>query len=97
MAIGRTFEESLQKALRMTHPSIDGFSPVLPGGKEYPEDFNIEDALMSPTSTRIQVIARVCDGWGRGGRGREGGRGRQVSRGLQHCVEYIIDFVLSVC
>ena len=25
MAIGRTFEESFQKALRMVHPSVDGF------------------------------------------------------------------------
>ena len=55
MAVGRTFEESIQKALRMTHSSIDGFSPVLPGGKEYPSDFSIEEALQSPTSTRIQI------------------------------------------
>ena len=27
MAIGRTFEESLQKALRMTDPSVGGFEP----------------------------------------------------------------------
>lgn len=27
MAIGRTFEESIQKALRMTHPALDGFGP----------------------------------------------------------------------
>ena len=27
MAIGRTFEESFQKALRMVHPSVDGFVP----------------------------------------------------------------------
>ena len=25
MAIGRTFEESFQKAMRMVHPSVDGF------------------------------------------------------------------------
>ena len=25
MAIGRTFEESFQKAMRMVHPAIDGF------------------------------------------------------------------------
>ena len=25
MAIGRSFEESMQKALRMVHPSVDGF------------------------------------------------------------------------
>uniref|UniRef100_A0AAQ4PWD5 Carbamoyl phosphate synthase arginine-specific large chain n=1 Tax=Gasterosteus aculeatus aculeatus TaxID=481459 RepID=A0AAQ4PWD5_GASAC len=27
MAVGRTFEESVQKALRMCHPSVDGFVP----------------------------------------------------------------------
>ena len=25
MAIGRTFEESMQKAMRMVHPAVDGF------------------------------------------------------------------------
>uniref|UniRef100_A0A8C2KU63 Carbamoyl phosphate synthase arginine-specific large chain n=1 Tax=Cyprinus carpio TaxID=7962 RepID=A0A8C2KU63_CYPCA len=30
MAVGRTFEESIQKALRMCHPSVDGFVPHLP-------------------------------------------------------------------
>ena len=29
MAIGRTFEESIQKALRMTHPALDGFGPMV--------------------------------------------------------------------
>lgn len=27
MAIGRTFEESFQKAMRMVHPAVDGFVP----------------------------------------------------------------------
>ena len=31
MAIGRTFEESFQKALRMVHPSVDGFVPKVKG------------------------------------------------------------------
>src|SRR4029434_4469911 len=30
MAVGGTFEESMQKALRMCHPSVDGFVPHLP-------------------------------------------------------------------
>ncbi|CAB1328699.1 unnamed protein product, partial [Coregonus sp. 'balchen'] len=33
MAVGRTFEESMQKALRMCHPSVDGFMPRLPLNK----------------------------------------------------------------
>ena len=59
MAIGRTFEESLQKALRMTHPSVAGFTPTLPAGKEYPEEFNMADSLTTPHNTRIHVIAKV--------------------------------------
>uniref|UniRef100_A0A672N1B7 Carbamoyl-phosphate synthase 1 n=1 Tax=Sinocyclocheilus grahami TaxID=75366 RepID=A0A672N1B7_SINGR len=30
MTVGRTFEESIQKALRMCHPSVDGYVPRLP-------------------------------------------------------------------
>lgn len=59
MAIGRTFEESFQKALRMTHPSIDGFTPKLPAGKEYPEDFEIEKSIIKPHNTRVHCIAKV--------------------------------------
>ena len=59
MAIGRTFEESLQKALRMVHPSVDGFTPKLPAGKAYPKDFNMVENLKKPHSTRIHTIAKV--------------------------------------
>ena len=60
MAIGRTFEESLQKALRMTHPSVAGFTSTLPAGKDYPDNFDIDDNLHLPNSTRIHTIAKVC-------------------------------------
>lgn len=59
MAIGRTFEESFQKALRMTHPSIDGFASTLPAGKAYSLDFNLENSLNLPSSSRIHVIAKA--------------------------------------
>ena len=59
MAIGRTFEESLQKALRMTHPSVAGFTPTLPTGKQYPDDFDIDSNLSLPNNTRIHTIAKV--------------------------------------
>jgi carbamoyl-phosphate synthase large subunit len=52
MAIGRTFEESLQKALRQVDPSVDGFQSRL-----FPDDFDIDSALMNPTDQRIFVIA----------------------------------------
>ncbi|GAB1603066.1 carbamoyl-phosphate synthase [ammonia], mitochondrial-like [Argonauta hians] len=59
MSIGRTFEESLQKALRMTHPSIEGFSPKLPAGKTYPPEFDLEANLRVPNNTRIHSIAKA--------------------------------------
>lgn len=45
MAIGRTFEESMQKALRMTHPSIDGFSETLSRGKSAPDESELLEAI----------------------------------------------------
>ncbi|ESP03191.1 hypothetical protein LOTGIDRAFT_137874, partial [Lottia gigantea] len=59
MAIGRTFEESLQKALRMTHPTVDGFKAELPAGKQYPSDFNIDHNLTTPNNTRIHTLAKA--------------------------------------
>ena len=61
MAIGRTFEESLQKALRMTHPSTLGFSSTLPAGKTYSDDFDMEGNLTKPNNIRIHTLARVGD------------------------------------
>lgn len=59
MAIGRSFEESLQKALRMTHPSIPGFTDTLPAGKSYPENYDIDEALKTPSNTRIHAICKA--------------------------------------
>ena len=62
MTIGRTFEESLQKALRMTHPSVEGFTAKLPAGKDYPSNFNMEESLTRPHNTRIHSICKVRTG-----------------------------------
>lgn len=59
MAIGRTFEESFQKALRMCHPSIEGFTPRLPMNKEWPSNLDVRKELSEPSSTRIYAIAKV--------------------------------------
>ncbi|PVD34846.1 hypothetical protein C0Q70_06125 [Pomacea canaliculata] len=59
MAIGRTFEESLQKALRMTHPTVAGFTSKLPAGKDHPEGFSIDDNLRIPNNSRIHTIAKA--------------------------------------
>lgn len=59
MAIGRTFEESFQKALRMCHPSIDGFMSELPMKKPWQDDFNYQKELSVPSSTRTYAVAKA--------------------------------------
>ncbi|XP_008937482.1 PREDICTED: carbamoyl-phosphate synthase [ammonia], mitochondrial, partial [Merops nubicus] len=59
MAIGRTFEESFQKALRMCHPSVDGFSSRLPMSKAWPAVVDLQKELSEPSSTRIYAIAKA--------------------------------------
>ncbi|KAK2494808.1 hypothetical protein MC885_012607 [Smutsia gigantea] len=61
MAIGRTFEESFQKALRMCHPSIDGFTSHLPMNKEWPSSIDLSRELADPSSTRIYAIAKALE------------------------------------
>ena len=52
MAIGRTFEEAIQKGLRMTGRGMHGFVE----NKEVSRD-NIELALKEPTGVRVFAIA----------------------------------------
>ncbi|XP_005723337.1 carbamoyl-phosphate synthase [ammonia], mitochondrial isoform X2 [Pundamilia nyererei] len=59
MAIGRTFEESMQKALRMCHPSVDGFVPRLPLKKPWSDTHDLEQELAVPSSTRIFSLAKA--------------------------------------
>ncbi|NWT92594.1 CPSM synthase, partial [Urocynchramus pylzowi] len=61
MAIGRTFEESFQKALRMCHPSVDGFVSQLPMNKAWPAIVDLQKELSEPSSTRIYAIAKALD------------------------------------
>ncbi|NXX36073.1 CPSM synthase, partial [Nicator chloris] len=61
MAIGRTFEESFQKALRMCHPSADGFVSHLPMNKAWPAIVDLQKELSEPSSTRIYAIAKALD------------------------------------
>ncbi|NWS84836.1 CPSM synthase, partial [Toxostoma redivivum] len=61
MAIGRTFEESFQKALRMCHPSVDGFVSHLPMNKAWPAIVDFQKELSEPSSTRIYAIAKALD------------------------------------
>ncbi|XP_015772145.1 PREDICTED: carbamoyl-phosphate synthase [ammonia], mitochondrial-like [Acropora digitifera] len=59
MAIGRTFEESFQKALRMVHPSVDGFVPKLPSMHQELSECKLEDELVVPSNTRVYSIAKA--------------------------------------
>nr|XP_054492136.1 carbamoyl-phosphate synthase [ammonia], mitochondrial [Agelaius phoeniceus] len=61
MAIGRTFEESFQKALRMCHPSVDGFVSQLPMNKAWPATVDLQKELSEPSSTRIYAIAKALE------------------------------------
>ena len=54
MAIGRTFEESIQKGLRMIGQGMHGFV----GNKELTID-NLDDALKAPTDKRIFLIEKA--------------------------------------
>jgi carbamoyl-phosphate synthase large subunit len=54
MAIGRKFEEALQKALRMLETGADG--AVLNSGKTFE---NLEQALSEPTDERIYAVAEA--------------------------------------
>lgn len=54
MAIGRTFEEAIQKGLRMIGQGMHGFV----GNRKVAAD-NIDEALANPTDKRIFVIAQA--------------------------------------
>ena len=56
MAIGRTFEEAIQKGLRMIGQGMHGF--VGNASKEIPES-ELEGALRAPTDTRIFAISQA--------------------------------------
>lgn len=56
MAIGRTFEEVIQKGLRMIGQGMHGFV----GNKSIPYD-NLDEVLSNPTDTRIFAIAQALE------------------------------------
>ena len=59
MAIGRTFEEAIQKGLRMIGQGMHGFV----GNSDFTID-DIDRALSEPTDKRIFVVAKaLCDGY----------------------------------
>jgi carbamoyl-phosphate synthase large subunit len=65
MAIGRTFKESVQKALRSLEIGIFGFEEVVPPGKEGAARRRIiEEKMRRPNSKRLLYVAEALrDGW----------------------------------
>ncbi len=60
MAIGRTFQESLQKALRSMEQGLDGLDEIHIDGLGQGDDQNVLTAAVSkPTKDRIRVIAQA--------------------------------------
>ena len=60
MAIGRTFAESLQKALRSLETDLDGLDPISIPGLGQGDDANVlRAALATPTSDRIRIIGQA--------------------------------------
>ena len=62
MAIGRSFEESFQKALRMVEPTAyDGFQPHdIVWDPNVPRD-ELEDEIVRPTDRRVYALAKAFD------------------------------------
>ena len=58
MAIGRKFEEAIQKAIRMVDPSLNGFEPK---GCEDLTGSSLDDALKNPTCRRLFAVARAFE------------------------------------
>ena len=60
MAIGRTFQESFQKALRSIETDLDGFNNIkIPGYKNESDKTPISAALSRPTPERILYVAQA--------------------------------------
>ncbi|WFD32241.1 Carbamoyl-phosphate synthase [Malassezia sp. CBS 17886] len=54
MAIGRTFEESIQKAIRSIDPAFEGF-----GANEHVAAAEVDEELASPTDRRVFAVANA--------------------------------------
>mmetsp|Transcript_3258 Transcript_3258/g.5530 ORF Transcript_3258/g.5530 Transcript_3258/m.5530 type:complete len:1562 (-) Transcript_3258:412-5097(-) len=64
MAIGRKFEEVIQKAVRMVDPSLSGFDSSALDKKDarsYTGDADLESQLQNPTSLRLFAVARALE------------------------------------
>jgi carbamoyl-phosphate synthase/aspartate carbamoyltransferase len=63
MAIGRTFEEVMQKACRMVNPALDGLEGT--GSGLTSDEIPLDEQLRTPTDTRLFAVQRALEeGWG---------------------------------
>jgi carbamoyl-phosphate synthase large subunit len=66
MAIGRTFQESLQKALRGLETGLTGLDDIEIPGMDGDKDDAIRAAIAKPTPNRIRMVAQAMrEGWSR--------------------------------
>jgi carbamoyl-phosphate synthase large subunit/carbamoyl-phosphate synthase small subunit len=65
MAIGRNFEETIQKAIRMVDTSYTGFDPLLDdsGKSIFKNQQELDEELRNPTDRRIFAIADAMLNW----------------------------------
>jgi carbamoyl-phosphate synthase large subunit len=64
MAIGRTFQEAMQKAIRMAAPGVNGFEPTTPSSSgigEFDTDEKIALELSEPSDRRIFALAAAFE------------------------------------
>ncbi len=57
MSIGRTFQESLQKALRSMETGIDGFTPIIDTESSEDAEEILRHELQSPGADRLRYVA----------------------------------------
>ena len=64
MSIGRTFQEAMQKAIRMAVPGCNGFEPCAPASSgigEFDKDEDIRKELSEPSDRRIFALAAAFE------------------------------------
>ena len=63
MAIGRSFEEVMQKACRMVNPALDGLEGI--GSGLTSDEIPLDEQMSTPTDTRLFAVQRALEeGWG---------------------------------
>ena len=59
MSIGRSFQEAMQKAIRMATPGVLGFQPPAKGSPGYFSKEQISEELRNPTDMRMYALSQA--------------------------------------